>query len=125
MDWEDTMNTFGVLSNLHIKLPKREIAALTLVITDRNLRHAPNEDIPVSLLLLSTMRDVNEVDRCVYVNSEGEETYIKDRYPAESLRGAIVTEHRIHRPQLLHEHIDVWVEQIRTLRKKLKLTGKV
>lgn len=97
------------------------IHALTLVIRDKNLN--PNMDNGILARLKGTMRDVNEVDRAVYINADGVETYIKDRYPSEHVRFQVV-EHRVERPSLVaYGFIESWVDELRNIRKDLALNN--
>lgn len=103
--------------------PIETINALTLVVTTKHMRRPVDDGVGVERLQ-GTFRDVNEVDRVVYVDHLGTEMYLKDRYPEALFPGVEIKEHRIDRPvNMTLENAEQWRTTLRELRIKLLQTG--
>jgi hypothetical protein len=99
-----------------LTLPPKYIKAVTIVVRNVNLTRPLDEHVDIERLQ-GTYHDVNEADRVVYIDSLGNERYLKDRYPQERLPGVEIEEYRMNRPvNMTLADIKAWIMLIRTIR---------
>lgn len=99
-----------------------EIHALTMIVTPSNFTKVDKDMVPSISSLRVTSRDASQVDRIVFIDANGNRTFIKNRYPADRLPNVTIIDHEFVRPtHIPYDSIEAWCGKVMDMRHQLQI----